>query len=140
MYELQQIAHARKPFATVLRKASPSPQVLFSFWPDQIMAPKHFVHLVVDNGTYASTGGQLTVSPHVDFPAVALACGYRAAASCRGGDGLVEALDWAASCSGAGPVLLQVAVNEREAEGLERPVLSPQEIAQAFRDGVVGRR
>jgi phosphonopyruvate decarboxylase len=104
------------------------------------MAPKHFVHLVVDNGTYASTGGQLTVSPHVDFPAVALACGYRAAASCRGGDGLVEALDWAASCSGDGPVLLQVAVNEREAEGLARPVLSPQEIAQAFREGVVGRR
>jgi phosphonopyruvate decarboxylase len=104
------------------------------------MAPKRFVHLVVDNGTYASTGGQLTVSPHVDFPAAALACGYRAAASCRGGDGLAEALDWAAARAGAGPVLLQVAVNEREAVGLERPALSPQEIALAFRDGVAGRR
>jgi hypothetical protein len=30
-------------------------------------------------------------------------------------------------------------VNEREAEGLERPLLSPQEIALAFRDGVAGR-
>ncbi len=102
------------------------------------LAPRNFVHLVVDNGTYASTGGQLTVSPNVDFPAAALACGYRAAARCRGTRGLAEALDWTVNRSGDGPILLQVAVDEREAEGLERPVLSPQEIALAFRDAVVG--
>jgi phosphonopyruvate decarboxylase len=103
------------------------------------LAPRGFVHLVVDNGTYASTGGQRTVSPHVDFPAVALACGYKAAASCRGEDGLGAALEWASEVAGEGPVLLQITVNEREAEGLERPLLSPQEIALAFRDGVAGQ-
>ena len=102
------------------------------------LAPQQLIHVVVDNGTYASTGGQLSVSPHVDFPSVALACGYRAAASCSGADGLGDALDWTASQAGSGPVLLQVAVDEREAAGLARPVLSPQEIALAFRDGVAG--
>lgn len=103
------------------------------------LAPRAFTHVVVDNGTYASTGGQLTVSPHVDFPAAALACGYRAAAHCRGAGGLEGALEWAASEAGQGPVLLQIEVDEREAEGLERPALSPQEIALAFRDAVAGR-
>ncbi len=103
------------------------------------LAPRRLIHLVLDNGTYASTGGQLTVSPHVDFPLAALACGYRAAGSCRGADGLEPALDWVAREAGEGPLLLQVAVSEAEAEGLARPVLSPQEIALAFRDGVAGR-
>jgi len=103
------------------------------------LAPRRLIHLVVDNGTYASTGGQLTVSPGVDFPLAALACGYRVAGSCRGADGLAPALDWVAREAGEGPLLLQVAVSEAEAEGLARPVLSPQEIALAFRDGVAGR-
>jgi len=98
-------------------------------------APAQLVHVVVDNGTYASTGGQLTVSPGVDFARAALACGYAAAASCRGGDALDDALAFVADAAGSGPVLLHVAVDEREAEGLERPKLSPQEIAAAFRAG-----
>lgn len=96
-------------------------------------APPRFVHVVVDNGTYASTGGQLTVSPRVDFAAAALACGYAAAASCRGRDALDEALAFAADAVGSGPVLLHVAVDEREAGELDRPKRSPQEIAEAFR-------
>ena len=100
------------------------------------LAPRDFVHVVVDNGTYASTGGQLTVSPGVDFAGVARACGYRATARCKGRDGLEEAMEWAARESGRGPILLHVAVDESEASGLERPNLSPSEIASAFRAAV----
>jgi phosphonopyruvate decarboxylase len=102
------------------------------------LAPRNFVHVVVDNGTYASTGGQLTVSPGVDFAGVARACGYRATALCKGADGLEEAMEWAATESGRGPILLHVAVDETEASGLERPSLSPSEIASAFRASVGG--
>jgi phosphonopyruvate decarboxylase len=35
-----------------------------------------FKHLLLDNGTHESTGGQATVSRHVDFTAVAHGCGY----------------------------------------------------------------
>jgi phosphonopyruvate decarboxylase len=101
-------------------------------------APARFVHVVFDNGTYASTGRQLTVSPCVDFARVALACGYAAAARCTGRDALGAALDWAAGAVGGGPVLLHVAVDEREAADLERPALSPQEIAVAFRTAQAG--
>jgi phosphonopyruvate decarboxylase len=103
------------------------------------LSPKRFVHLVVDNGTYASTGKQLSVSPSVDFAAAALACGYARAARCRGGDGLVAALDWAADGIGDGPALLHIAVDEREASDLDRPKHTPPEIAQAFRSGLAAR-
>lgn len=103
------------------------------------LAPRKLIHLVVDNGTYASTGGQLSASPHVDFAAAALACDYAAAASCSGADGLADALEWAARSMGNGPVLLHIAVDEREAEGLDRPELTPPEIASAFRAGITGR-
>ncbi len=43
----------------------------------------NLLHIVLDNGVHDSTGGQATVSASVDFAAIALACGYRYAASCR---------------------------------------------------------
>src|SRR6266851_5872400 len=45
-------------------------------------SPGNLVHLLLDNGVHDSTGGQATVSPHIDFAAVALGCGYRQAATC----------------------------------------------------------
>jgi len=103
------------------------------------LAPERFVHLVVDNGTYASTGKQLSVSPSVDFAAAALACGYARAARCRGVEGLADAMAWAAEGLGGGPALLHVLVDEREAKDLERPEYTPPEIAQAFRSGLAAR-
>jgi hypothetical protein len=56
-----------------------------------------------------------------------------------GRDGLAAALSWLDAESGRGPILLHVAVNESESAELERPKLSPAEIATAFRAGVTGR-
>ncbi len=95
--------------------------------------PPRLVHVVLDNGAYASTGGQPSASPGVDFPEVALACGYARAATCTGRDGLEAALAWAREGLGQGPALLHVRVSAEEAEGLARPALSPEEIAAAFR-------
>lgn len=35
------------------------------------------IHVVLDNGTYASTGGQPTVSKNIDFCKIAKGCGYK---------------------------------------------------------------
>lgn len=35
-----------------------------------------FIHIVLDNGVYESTGGQQTLARHVDFAALARAAGY----------------------------------------------------------------
>lgn len=42
-------------------------------------SPRGLTHIVVDNGGYASTGGQAATTQHTDLAAVALACGYRTA-------------------------------------------------------------
>jgi len=38
--------------------------------------PKNMCHVLLDNGLHESTGGQETVSSHVEFATVAEACGY----------------------------------------------------------------
>ena len=95
--------------------------------------PSHLVHIVFDNAIYASTGGQKTVSPSIDFPGVAAHCGYRRVASCQGSDGLEKAMLWAAEAVGSGPALLHVAIDRTEAQKLDRPDLTPPEIAENFR-------
>lgn len=42
-------------------------------------APRGLTHVVIDNGGYASTGGQAATTQRTDLAAVALACGYRTA-------------------------------------------------------------
>lgn len=42
-------------------------------------APKRFTHVVLNNGRYASTGGQLSMGRTVSFAHIALACGYQSA-------------------------------------------------------------
>lgn len=97
------------------------------------LRPARLVHLVLDNGSYASTGGQATVAPNLDFAGVALACGYPHAATCRGRESLGEALAWARSRLGEGPVLLRVLISAAEQAPKDRPKLAPPEIAARFR-------
>jgi phosphonopyruvate decarboxylase len=94
----------------------------------------NLVHVVLDNGAYASTGGQPTASAGVDFSAVARACGYRRTARCLGVGGLAEAMEWARYSASEGPALLHVQMSPREAAAQERPEQSPDEIATAFRN------
>ena len=46
------------------------------------IAPPNLVHVVLDNGTYESTGGQRTTSSTVDWSALGAAAGYRSAVVC----------------------------------------------------------
>lgn len=39
-------------------------------------SPSNLLHLIIDNNSYDSTGGQLTISHNVDFIRLAAACGY----------------------------------------------------------------
>lgn len=39
-------------------------------------SPSNMLHLIIDNNSYDSTGGQLTISHNVDFIQLAAACGY----------------------------------------------------------------
>lgn len=80
--------------------------------------PQNLVHAVIDNESYSSTGGQPTVSPFIDFPAVAKACGYRWAQTVMTRETLEEALMSLRSVEG--PALLHVKVKSGADHGIGR--------------------
>ena len=88
----------------------------------------NLIHLLLDNGAHDSTGGQATVSPNVDFAAVAAACGYGYA--CRGGDPALigELLKERKGLSG--PRFGHLRIRPGTIENLLRPKIAPPEIAR----------
>jgi phosphonopyruvate decarboxylase len=97
--------------------------------------PDNLIHIVLDNGVYDSTGGQATVSPTVDFAAVALACNYRLAISCDSVIAFDSALARALAMNG--PTLVHARIQPGSIEKLGRPTVSPQQVARRFQSFVV---
>jgi phosphonopyruvate decarboxylase len=93
--------------------------------------PAGLLHVLLDNGVHDSTGGQATASPGVDFPGVALACGYRAAWACDDAPGFDAALR--AALATTGPVLVHARIRPGSMASLGRPTVAPHEVAQRFR-------
>jgi phosphonopyruvate decarboxylase len=94
-------------------------------------APPGLVHVVLDNGTHDSTGGQATVSASVDFAGVALACGYATGASCDTLAGVDAALG--AALAEPGPHLVHARIAPGSLPRLGRPTVPPHEVARRFR-------
>ena len=93
--------------------------------------PHNLVHVLLDNGVHDSTGGQATVSASVDFAAVALACGYRYAASADDLEGFAAA--WRDAAALGGPALIHLRILPGSMETLGRPTVSPAQVAQRFK-------
>jgi len=94
-------------------------------------APAGLIHIVLDNGVHDSTGGQPTVSRSVDFAAVALACGYRYAASCGTLDLFASAYRIAAA--GPKPALIHARIAPGSMSKLGRPTIAPADVARRFK-------
>lgn len=94
-------------------------------------APKGYVHIILDNETHDSTGGQATVSPSVDFAAIAAACGYANAVRADTADGCVRALASARDVDG--PTLIHAKIGGGSLQKLGRPTVTPVEVADRFR-------
>lgn len=93
--------------------------------------PRRLLHVLLDNGVHDSTGGQATVSAGVDFAAIALACGYRAAWSVDDAAGFEQALR--AGLDAAGPTMLHARIRPGSLKALGRPTIPPHEVALRFR-------
>lgn len=94
-------------------------------------APRNLVHIILDNGTHDSTGGQPTGSQNVDFVQIAGSVGYRTAHRCDTLSGLQSALKEA--LKGQGPHLIHMAIRPGSIDDLGRPTLSPADVAKRFR-------
>jgi phosphonopyruvate decarboxylase len=99
-------------------------------------APRNFVHVVFDNASHDSTGGQPTVSPVVDFATVALACGYAHAHAADDLGGFAGALK--DSFAAPGPHLIHLRVAPGSLDKLGRPTVTPPEVARRFKAFLAG--
>ena len=99
-------------------------------------APGNLIHVVLDNGVHDSTGGQATVSPNVDFAAVAQACGYPRSFRCDSQAGFARALE-AAFDEGPRPVLIHALISPGSLAELGRPTIAPRDVARRFRSFIM---
>ncbi len=84
------------------------------------------MHILLDNGLHESTGGQPTVSPSIDFCAVASACGYPRSERVTTQDELAGLLER----PGDELSFLHVPIMPGVPEGLPRPTIRPPEVAE----------
>ena len=92
-------------------------------------APKNLLHLVFDNESHGSTGGQRTVSNKVALEAMAKGAGYRSAERV---DAAAFAARLPAFLASEGPALLLVKVEPGNVKGIARVSHTPPEIARRF--------
>ena len=95
------------------------------------IAPTNLIHLVLDNATYDSTGGQPTVSEAVDFAAAAVACGYARGIVLDGMDAFDSAFTEA--LRNPGPHLIHMRIAPGSLINLGRPKIAPPEVARRFK-------
>jgi phosphonopyruvate decarboxylase len=94
-------------------------------------APPGLLHVLLDNGTYETTGGQPTASPTVDFAGVAAHVGYRHAIAVRSTEELADVVG--SFRVGEGPSFCSLQILSGHMEGVPRVKPSPQEIRDRFR-------
>ena len=87
--------------------------------------PKNFYHIIFDNNTYDSTGGQKTVSDTVNFNKIAFACGYKNVKTVFTQKKLVNIIQNLKMSSG--PKMLVIKIKNGSRKDLGRPTITPSE-------------
>ena len=95
-------------------------------------SPEGFIHILLDNESYASTGGQATVSSTVNFSKIADNAGYNNSVSVRKKEELVSAVEKALITKG--PHFIHVKVLKGLDPELGRVELPPADIKENFMD------
>lgn len=95
-------------------------------------AKDNFVHILLNNGSHDSVGGQPTTASTTDFSLIAGASGYRSVWTVKSEDELSEALRKARNSSG--PVFIEVFVKKGARKDLGRPNRTPAENKLDFMD------
>jgi len=91
---------------------------------------ENLCHILFDNNSYESTGGQPTTASKMDFEKIALGCNYRAAATVETEIELRNALDRLKESRG--PHLMIVKVKNGSRKDLGRPTKTPAQNKRDF--------
>jgi phosphonopyruvate decarboxylase len=98
--------------------------------------PHRFVHVILDNAAYESTGGQATNASTVDFAAIAAACGYTRVLNTADLDETAAFVH--SAITGGGPQLVRLGISVGSDPGLGRPALGPADVARRLRTAING--
>jgi len=88
-------------------------------------SPSNFLHIVINNESHDSVGGQPTASPNVDYVGLAQAMGYRNALRATTATQVETALDHLLDSEG--PSLLEIKTRKGSRRDLGRPTITPLE-------------
>jgi len=91
---------------------------------------KNLKHVLINNGIHDSVGGQPTGAGGVDFPSIALACGYRSANVVSDMDEIDDAVTELKNSEG--PSFLEIRVLPGARGDLGRPTTTPIQNKEAF--------
>jgi thiamine pyrophosphate-dependent acetolactate synthase large subunit-like protein len=100
-------------------------------------APRNLYHVVFDNGSHESTGGQATISNRVPIEEVAAAAGYRSAVRVADDGTLAGVLR--TFFAEPGPAMLLITVERGNQPGIGRVTVEPRQLAARFRAAATGR-
>lgn len=92
--------------------------------------PTNLIHIVLDNESHDSVGGQPTASANMDIAKIARACGYKNVYTIFDKKELKSKLKLIGDLSG--PSFIVVKVNKGARSDLGRPTTTPQENKKAF--------
>jgi phosphonopyruvate decarboxylase len=95
--------------------------------------PPNLLHVLLDNGLHESTGGQATVSPGVDFCALAAAAGYPSVAATAD----PAAVGAMIAQRDAGLAFIHAPIVPGVPAGLPRPTMTPAAVAARLRTGLM---
>ena len=93
-------------------------------------SPGNLIHVILNNCTYDSVGGQPTMASGMDFRKIAEACGYKACFQAVSPKELETSL--AEAKASIGPVLIEARVSNGSRDELGWPRVSPKDAKLAF--------
>jgi len=88
----------------------------------------NLIHVILDNGSYESTGGQVTASKTIDFTKLAQSINYIDAISCASVDAFIK--NMTILLDREGPILLHVKIQSHSITTLGRPDIKPFDVAR----------
>ncbi|AXP09024.1 phosphonopyruvate decarboxylase [Campylobacter hepaticus] len=89
----------------------------------------NFCHVLLDNESHDSTGGQFNLSPFVNFSKIAYSCGYEKIFIINSFDDLAQALNFFLDREQGGAILIYIKILKGSKENLGRPKVTPKQVA-----------